>query len=326
MAWKKSTSRWLLSASALAMCIATAPVGAQTMDHSKMHMPMPAVKKPVARKPAAAPKPVDHAAMNHEMPMDPDMPMDHSTMDHDMPAAPGEPRQPVPLLTDADRAAAFPDVAGHAAHDNNIHSFWLLDRLETWNADAGSGLGWEAKAWVGTDLNRLWLRSEGERISDRTQSADIEVLYGHSVSRWWDAVAGIRHEFGEGPPQNSVAIGVMGLSPYKFEISATVYIGQSGQAAARVEAEYNTLLTNRLILQWRGEADMHGKSDPLRGIGSGLGTLQAGLRLRYEINRRFAPYVGVEWERAYGETADLRRIGLEDIKDTRLVAGVRLWF
>lgn len=304
MTWKKSTARWLLPASALAMCLAIAPAGAQTMDHSKMHMPMPTAKKPAAKEP---------------------VPMDHSTMHHDMPPAPGEPRQPIPALSDADRAAAFPDLAGHAAHDNTVHSYWLLDRLETWHDDAGNGSAWEAKAWVGTDLDRMWLRSEGERSGDRTDG-DLELLYGHSVSRWWDVVAGLRHEFGDGPAQTSAAIGVMGLSPYKFEIAATATLGQSGQAAARVEAEYNTLLSNRLILQWRGEAELHGKSDPLRGIGSGLGTLQAGLRLRYEITRKFAPYIGVEWQRAYGETADLRRGRLEAIKDTRLVAGVRIWF
>lgn len=337
MARKNPIAQLCLIACAIALAMACAPVFAQAVDHSKMQMPPPAeqppankpvakkapAKKPAARKPAATK--VDHAAMGHEMPPT-DEPMDHAAMGHEMPVAPAEPREPIPALTEADRIAAFPEVVGHAAHDNTLHSFWLLDRLETWNADAGTGVGWEASAWIGTDLDRVWLRSEGDRVGDRTGIADIEVLYGRSVSRWWDVVAGIRHEFGEGPSQTYAAIGVIGLAPYKFEIDATAYVGQSGQTAARIEAEYDTLLSNRLILQWQAEVEFHGRTDELRGIGSGLGTFEAGLRLRYEITRRFAPFVGVVWERAFGRTADFRRAALEDINDTRFVAGVRIWF
>ncbi len=263
--------------------------------------------------------------MGHEMPA-PTPPMDHAAMGHGMPKSTTQPREPIPVLTDADRRAAFPDVAGHTAHDDSIKSFWLIDRLEGWDADAGAGIGWEALSWVGTDVDRLWLRSEGERVDGVTEAADIEVLYGRSVARWWDLVAGVRHDFGEGPSQTFAAFGVMGLSPYKFEVEATAYIGQSGQTAARLEVEYDTLLTNRLILQWLAEADLYGKSDAARGIGSGLSTFEAGLRLRYEFTRQFAPYVGVVWERAFGDTADFRRADGDDINDTRIVAGVRIWF
>ena len=270
----------------------------------------------------------DHAAMGHDMPppQEPAQEMDHAAMGHGMPVPSDQPRVPIPVLTDADRIAAFPDVAGHAAHDNAIHSYWLLDRLEGWNADEGTGIGWEALSWIGTDLNRVWLRSEGERIDGTVEAADVEVLYGRSVARWWDVIAGVRHDFGEGPSQTFAAIGVMGLAPQKFEVEATAYIGQSGQTAARVEAEYDTLLTNRLILQWQAEAELYGKDDERRGIGSGLSTVEAGLRLRYEFTRKFAPYIGVVWERAYGGTADFRRDHGEDIDDTRFVAGLRIWF
>lgn len=265
--------------------------------------------------PAETEAPVDHAAMDHDMPADTDLP------------ATAAPRDPIPPVTPADRAAAFPDVAGHTVHDNGVHSFWLLDRLEAWDADeAGTGIGWEALAWVGTDLDRLWLRSEGEHVDDAVESGDVEVLYGRAIAPWWDLVAGVRHDFGEGPSQTFAAIGVMGLAPYKFEVEATAYVGQSGQTAARLEAEYETLFTNRLILQWLAEAEFHGKDDPRRGIGSGLGTVELGARLRYEIRREFAPYVGVVWERAYGNTADFRRAEFEDVEDTRVVAGVRIWF
>lgn len=260
------------------------------------------------------------------MPQESAQAVDHSAMGHDMPMSSDQPRDPIPVLTEADRIAAFPDVTGHAAHGESIQSYWLLDRLEVWEADEGTGIGWEALGWMGTDLNRVWLRSEGERSDGAIESADIEVLHGRSVARWWDVVAGVRHDFGEGPSQTFAAIGVMGLAPQKFEVEATAYIGQSGQTAARLEVEYDTLLTNRLILQWQAEAELHGKDDARRGIGSGLGTIEAGLRLRYEFTRRFAPYIGVAWERAYGGTADFRRDHGEDIDDTRLVAGVRIWF
>lgn len=330
---------------------------AQETDHSRMHMPAPEKKPAAAQKsarkkatatPAATAKPdeeVDHAAMGHDMatparteqidhsgmghdtdakPGEP-TPMDHAAMGHDSPAAPTEPRTPIPAVTDEDRTAATPPPNGHPAHDNTIRNFVLLDRLEAWDADPGSGLEWEAQGWIGTDLDRLWLRSEGERVDGHTESADLEVLYGRSVARWWDVVAGIRHDFKPGASQDFAAIGVIGLAPYKFEVEATGYIGESGQTAARFEVEYETLLTNRLILQPQIEANVHGKSDERRAIGSGLSTAEVGLRLRYEINRQFAPYIGIIHERAFGRTADFRRADGEDTDDTRVVAGFRIW-
>jgi copper resistance protein B len=240
-----------------------------------------------------------------------------------MSMAPAAPVTPIPVLTDADRAAAMPPMGGHAAHDNSIQHRTLFDRLETANADS---VEWDATTWIGTDLKRLWLRTEGIRVGGRTQVADLELLYGHSVATWWDVVAGVRHDFKPGASQDFVALGVMGTAPYKIETRATVYIGQGGQTAARLEAEYETLLTNRLVLQPRIEINLFGQDDPRRGIGSGLSTAEAGLRLRYEVTRRFAPYIGVTRERAFGSTAAFRGVSGQDSNDTRFVAGVRLWF
>lgn len=329
------------------LSLVATPAGAQQMDHSKMQIPMPAkvppasapAKKNVRKKKAAVPaiksavapgpqeKPIeamDHSKMGHDMPMpaDEDSAMEHSGME----MAPTEPRMAIPELTDGDRAAAFPPVHGHAAHDNSIRSYMLIDRLEAWDADGGMGLEWEGIGWVGTDLNRLWVRSEGEHSGGRLEGADLELLYGHSLSPWWDLVAGIRHDFKPGQAQDFAAIGLIGLAPYKFEVEATAYLGQSGQTAARIELEYDTLLTNRLILQPLIEINFFGKDDELRGIGSGLSTIEFGLRLRYEITRQFAPYIGVVREHSFGRTADFRRIAGDDANDTRLVAGLRLWF
>lgn len=285
-----------------------APLAPRTdMEHAGMEHDMPA--------PAQQPEPIDHAAMGHGTATDPDLP------------ATAPPREPIPTVTPADRTAAFPGVGGHAVHDTAVHSYWLLDRLEAWDADEeGTGVGWEALAWVGTDLDRIWLRSEGERVDGSIESGDIEVLYGRAIARWWDLVGGVRHDFGEGPSQTFAALGVMGLAPYMFEVEATAYLGESGQTGLGLEAEYETLFTNRLIGQWLAEAEAWGRDDPERGIGSGLSTLEAGFRLRYEFHRQFAPYIGVVWERAYGGTADYRRQQLHDIEDTRVVAGVRIWF
>jgi copper resistance protein B len=328
------------------------PALAQHAGHAGMQMLMPAPESPPKKLPVdqekKPPVPVPRAStaagqVNAPASSMQDMPMDHSAMGHDMgtmdmgtmtmpmehaamgPAAPAQPRTPIPALTDADRAAAVPPPDDHPVHDNTLQSYVLIDRLEAWSADPGTSLAWEGQAWIGTDLNRLWLRSEGEQVDGRLQSADLEVLHGHSFSPWWDVVAGVRHDFKPGAAQDFAAIGVMGLAPYKFELAATAYLGQGGQTAARLEAEYETLLSNRLILQERVEANLYGKDDPRRGIGSGLSTLEAGLRLRYEFTRRFAPYIGIVHERAFGGTADLRRAEHESAEDTRILAGLRLW-
>jgi copper resistance protein B len=207
----------------------------------------------------------------------------------------GSPGEPVPPVTDADRAAAFPDLAHSMEHGAGINHYVLVDRLEAVDLERGSGEAWELQGWVGGDIDRLWFRSEGERARGHTESADVELLYGHSVSPWWDLVAGVKHDFKPGDSQTWAAFGVQGMSPYKFEIEATAYLGEDGRSAASFEAEYDVLLTNRLILQPLLEVELHGKDDPRRGIGSGLSTAEAGLRLRYEVTRQFAPYIGVLW-------------------------------
>lgn len=295
----------------------TQPAAAEAVDHAAMGHAAPEQERTEA---------VDHAAMGHDVSQETPQPMDHAAMGHDMPHPADQPVTPIPVLTDADRAAAVPPSHGHPAHDNSLQSFVLFNRLEGFDADEGTGFEWEGQAWIGTDLNKLWLRSEGERAGGHTEAADLEVLYGRAFARWWDVVAGVRHDFKPGASQDFAAIGIMGVAPYKFEVEATAYVGQSGQTAARLEAEYETLLTNRLILQPLVELNFYGQNDEQRGIGSGLSTAEAGLRLRYEITRQFAPYVGVVREWSFGRTADFRRDEGEEINDTRFVAGVRIWF
>jgi copper resistance protein B len=258
--------------------------------------------------------------------------MDHSKMDHsdsvqvaDKPLQ--QPLTPIPAVTALDRQAAFPDVDAHAMHgEGALLGMLLFERLELWDESPGTGLAWDAQAWLGGDLNRLWIRTEGEQVDGELESAGIELLYGRSVAPWWDVVAGLRHDFKPGPSQDFLALGVVGMTPYKFELEATAYIGSSGGSALHFGLEYETLLTNRLIAQPLIEAEFNGQSDAERGIGSGLSTAEAGIRLRYEFSRRFAPYIGVSWEKAYGQTAQYREAEGEETDEMRVVAGLRLWF
>lgn len=250
--------------------------------------------------------------------------VDHSA--HQKPAPSARPAG-IPELSDEDRAAAFPqlDQAQHTTHDASVHWFVLADQLE-WQAGDPAGVSWDSSGWIGGDLNRFWFRTEGEAEHDELEAAQAHALYGRAFARWWDLVVGIRQDFEPGPSRTWAAVGVQGLAPYWFEIEATAYLGEAGRTHFRVETEYELLLTNRLILQPLVELELYGKSDPERGIGAGLSSVEAGLRLRYEIRRELAPYVGVTWDRRLFGTADRAREAGEEPGRARLVAGARVWF
>ncbi|MBA3929846.1 MAG: copper resistance protein CopB [Xanthomonas sp.] len=291
----------LVSIMAVSLGIAL-PAFAQDHDHAT---PMPAVSEVPVQDTH------DHAAM----------------MAAEAAASATPPREPIPVVTADDLAAAFP-VIDHRAmqHAPAFNRKVALNRLEAWDADEGTGQAWEGIAWFGTDTDRLWLRSEGERVGGKTESADLEALYGRSISPWWDVVAGVRRDFKPGDGRTWGAFGVQGMAPYRFEVSATAYVGEDGQIAGNVEAEYTFRITNRLILLPLVEVDINAKDDPNYGMGRGVTGVEMGLRLHYEIIRRFAPYVGVAHERALGDTANYRRNAGESARDTRFVAGVRIWF
>ena len=234
-------------------------------------------------------------------------------------------RTPIPALTDADRAAVYNAPGGHQVHDSGVNAMLLINQLE-WQGGDGNAQSWDIKGWVGGDIDRLWLRSEGERSAGRTESAEAQALWGHAIGPWWDVVGGVRQDFKPGDSQTWAALGVQGMALYNFEAEATLFVGESGHTAARLEGDYDILLTNRLILQPTAELNFYAQNDPQRGVGSGLSESELGLRLRYEIRREFAPYVGVSWNRAYGQTAQYARGEDEDINQLRWVVGVRLWF
>jgi copper resistance protein B len=211
------------------------------------------------------------------------------------------------MVASAAHAATDMPMSDHM-NDDPVEYKVMLDELEFRDVSRETPFVWDAKAWVGRDRNRLYLRSEGATVEGST-AATVEALWARPISRWWNLALGVREDLGPGDSRTWLALGVMGVAPYRFNVQATAYLGEAGQTALRVETEYDMLLTNRLILQPRLELDAYGKDDPGSGIESGV-SMDLGLRLRYEIRREFAPYVGVNW----------------DTHELQALAGLHIWF
>lgn len=221
----------------------------------------------------------------------------------------------------------YGSMPGMAMNDNPSIGMLLLDRLEyVRSGDGGNAVAIDGQAWYGKNFNKLWMKFEGEHADGRLQDLRTEALWDHAIATYWSTQIGVRHDFGVGPGRTWAAFGIEGLAPYWFETEATFYVGQGGRTAARVSFEYEALLTQRLILQPQLEVNAYGKDDPQRGIGSGLSDVEAGLRLRYEIRREFAPYIGVAWHQRFGRTADLARAHGEPADDLQFVVGFRIWY
>ena len=231
------------------------------------------------------------------------------------------------LLAAFHQSIATAGGMGHAhMNDDPLVGMFLVDELEWQATSPDDALAWNVSAWLGHDTGRLLFRSEGELTKGDVDASRSELLWLKPVASWWDLVGGLRQDAGTGPGRTYGLIGVQGIAPYRFHIEADLLAGERGQIGARLESRYEILLTNRLIAQPRAELQAFGRDDAATGIGSGLRQLELGLRLRYEIRREFAPYVGVEWSRKFGATADLARDADESVRDTRFVAGLRFWF
>ncbi|WP_296723013.1 copper resistance protein B [Variovorax sp.] len=237
---------------------------------------------------------------------------------------------PPPDARDPDAyAEGMPKMAmpGMEMADDERYGQILVNELEYAKGRDARGQNLNLEAWYGGDYNKLWLKAEGERRGGRLDAFRTEALWDHAVATFWSTQLGLRHDNGGGGRSRSwLAFGVQGLAPYWFETEATAYVGSGGTLAARVELRYELLLTQKWILQPKLEANFYSKNDPQRGIGSGLSDMELGVRLRYEVTRQFAPYVGVTWSRKFGNTASYARQADERVKNTQLVAGVRLWF
>ena len=200
-----------------------------------------------------------------------------------------------------------------------------MDRFELVDHEDGQGAELEGFAWLGNSYRRLLLQAQIETVEGEVEEGEIDLLYSRAVSPFWDLRAGLHHSFGESADRDWAAIGFKGLAPYWFEVDAALHLGDHGRTAFDLELEYELLLTQRLVLQPRLDIAVFGKTDIELGRGSGLSTIKAGARLRYEFDRQFAPYLGVERVRRFGETAELLPLG-SSRTETHWVLGLRFWY
>ncbi|WP_422921403.1 copper resistance protein B [Sphingomonas donggukensis] len=308
----------------------TAPPAGQAMDHSSHGQPAPAA-------PAGQ---MDHGAM-------PGMKTDGGQMqgmDHG--AMPGMQMQPIGTALPAGNAPAPQPPMDHYAdrqfpagemersrdvmmHESGGQSFYqVMFNLAEYQARKGrDGYRWDGEAWFGGDINRLTLKSEGEgAFREGVESAEIQALYSRAIGPYFNLQAGVRHDFEPGRPTTYATVGFEGLAPYWFEVEGAAFLSDKGDLLGRLEGYYDQRLTQRFVLQPRVEFNLAAQDVPETRTGAGLSSAELGLRLRYDISRKFAPYVGVSYEAKTGRTARYARADGEDPTVTSLVAGIRLWF
>lgn len=286
---------------------------------------------------------MDHGSMDHGQ-------MDHSQMDHGAGTEPAAPHAghamdqapPAPPSAPPPDAFSGPEHAADAvwgaeamapsreaarrAMGGGTLSTIMADRLEAGFGKGPDHYAWDLQAWHGGDIDKLWLKSEGEGGFGQTaERAGIQALWSHAIGPFFDLQLGARYDI-EPASTGHLVLGVQGLAPYMFEVDAAAFLSHRGDLTGRIEAEYDQRLTQRLILQPRAELELAAQDVPEARIGSGLSRIGLGLRLRYEIVREFAPYIGLSYEAATGRTADMARADGEDPDGLRLLMGVRAWY
>lgn len=301
----------------LALTTATAPAGAQQVDPHAGHQEERQPSSHAGQR--QAPQPTDpHAGHGLDYPPPPA-------------GAPPEPafsgpRHAADLLFDP---AAMADARRQLRYEHGgmPAGGLVVERLETQLGDDGSDYAWDAQGWYGGDIDRLWIKTEGEQsFGEAAQQGELQALWSHAFTPWFDLQAGLRYDWRPEPERAYVVLGVQGLMPYRFELDAALFLSDEGDASARFEAGYDLLLTQRLVLQPRAEVEVALREVPELRVGSGIGNLELGLRLRYEVAPELAPYAGIHWERRLGETADLARRAGAGTHDLFMVAGVKFWF
>lgn len=210
--------------------------------------------------------------------------------------------------------------------DDPIVTKVMIDQLETRIIDGDDPLVLEAQAWIGYDLSKLVIKADVEQVNGVTHELELQALYSRAVDPYWDFQIGLRQDQKPAPNKNWLAIGFQGVAPYWFEIDTSLFIGEKDQVALRFAAEYEWMITQRWVLSPEFEFNIYSKDEETRGIGTGLADSQLGLRLRYEIKREFAPYIGINWNNKYGNTATFAKAEGEKVSSTQVVVGVRAWF
>jgi len=204
--------------------------------------------------------------------------------------------------------------------DNPLFAKLTIDELERQDNDE-KNTAWDTNLWIGYDLDKLYFYTEGEKPKDGTTESENQLVYSRAIAPYWDIQFGVGYDKTEEDSQTWGVVALQGLAPYFFETRGALLIGDSGNVGLRLEAEYEALLTQKLILTPSIATDLYSKDNLSMGLGKGLSNITAGARLRYEIRREFAPYVGVEWSKNFGNTADI-----SPLDETYAVAGVRIWF
>ncbi|MBB3046442.1 copper resistance protein B [Litorivivens lipolytica] len=201
-----------------------------------------------------------------------------------------------------------------------------IDQFEVRSTEGPDPQVLEGNFWAGYDLNKLWVKAEAEHVDSEYEELELQALHSRAISTYWNLQVGARRDFEPEPKRDWGVIALQGLAPYFFEIDASLFMGGAGRTALRLSAEYELMLTQRLILSPEIELNAFGFNDEKTAAGSGLADAEIGLRLRYEIRREFAPYIGVNWKKKYGNTVEFARRDGDDIEDAQIVIGFRAWY
>ena len=226
------------------------------------------------------------------------------------------------------RASGAPAEWKEPVADDKLYGMALIDRLEYGDPKGTNNYLWDVQGWFGGDFNKLWLKTEGEGPTHggSPESTEFQALYNRMISPFWGVQGGLRYDINPNPDRGFAVLGVQGLAPYWFESDTALFVSEDGDVSFRGEFEYELLLTQRLILQPRLEVNLSARDTPEYGLGRGLNNTEMGVRLRYEIRREFAPYIGVRWEQKYGDTKDIAQAEGEATSSTAFVVGIRAWF
>ncbi|MGH6617845.1 copper resistance protein B [Sphingomonas sp.] len=355
----------LLLAGASLVTVAV-PARAQSMDQSMPGMTMPAKPaakpKPRPKAPPAAKRPTPAKAAAPAPAASPDMPPMSMAMPQAAPAEdphaghvmPGMPAASPDAPAHGPGGTALPagDASAPAASEANYaDTVWGKDTMaasrrqlrrehgggnfsqvmfnlaEYQVRDGRDGFRWDGEGWFGGDINRLVVKSEGSgSFGEGVEDAEIQALYSRAIGPYFNLQAGVRHDITPNPSRTYATIGFEGLAPYWFEVEGALFLSDKGDLLARVEGYYDQRITQRLVLQPRAELNFAAQDVPETGTGAGLSDVELGLRLRYEVTREFAPYIGVSWDRRLGDTARYARLAGENAGATSFVIGVRTWF
>lgn len=228
-------------------------------------------------------------------------------------------------------AQKAPEFSNDLMMGDKTHVYLIAEKLEYRSLSGVNPFMWEIQGYVGKDLNKFWFKSHGEALTTESEAEmEFQGLYSRAITSYFDLQAGFRYDLayqGGGNKSRSLAVlGLQGMAPYFFHVDGGMFISEDGDISASLEAEYDLLFTQRLIGQPVFETSVAFQDVPEWGVGSGLNNIGLGFHLHYKFAREFAPYIGINWERKLGETADMARAGGGHVSYLSLLAGVRMWF